>query len=241
MINGGGIRFAFFPFYQNNCIFSSNNASYGNDNGSYPYILRLSSSTLQNLNLNGTPHLKNISTGKTISTKLEIEICDMYYQRIDMPLKGFMFVDLIDENNRANFKKIEGITNLIVNNGSIIFDNLRVFSNPVNVTLILNFSCSFIKTDFNPILMLPIDIKPCETGEFYDEEFAFCTECPILTYSMDSKIDKCFACPEFCDCFGGMNISIYSGFWRPNIYSVNIQKCQPYEGSCLYEIYFDSY
>ena len=165
-INGGGIRFAFFPFYQFSCIFSSNKASYGNDNGSYPYLLRLSSSTLQTLNLNGTFHLKNISTGKTISTKLEIEICDMYFQRLDMPLKGFMFVDLIDEKNITNFKKIEGITNLIVNNGSIIFDNLRVFSNPVNITLLLNFSCSFIETDFNLMLLLPIDIKPCETGEF---------------------------------------------------------------------------
>ena len=81
ILNGGAIQFSNSPFLQKNCKFLQNKALYGENNGSYPLILRFSQKTI-NITKNSSK-IQNVPTGRLLEFPIEIEICDIYNQKIN--------------------------------------------------------------------------------------------------------------------------------------------------------------
>jgi len=250
-LNGGAIFFNKLPFYQTNCSFLDNQAIYGLDNGSYPLRMKLSDATLKNLN--DTYYLQNMPSGSVLPVSLEVEICDMYYQKIITSNDGFITINLLNGSTPSIYQDIEGTTVQKVQNGSAIFDHFLLFSDPVNITFYLKFSTALIDENVvninismlnletyeyfignsNYMMMIPIHIRACVPGEIYDTNISACSPCPVLSYSFDPSDIKCTECPVISDCFGGMNLSLHPGYWRSGIYSDIFHVCEPYGDSCL--------
>lgn len=212
--------------------------------------MKLSNSTLNSIN--NSYFLNNTPTGTVLPIILEVEICDMFKQKINTINSGYITVTL-SENAKANFQNIEGTTVQKIKNGSVIFDHLILFSDPVNITLYLKFSCNSIDQNifnfnlsllnnenyetisfgFNYMMILPVYIRSCLPGEIYDKNISVCSSCPVLSYSFNPTDTKCNECPIDSDCFGGMNFSLHPGFWRSSIYSDNYHQCEPFQESCM--------
>lgn len=245
--NGGAINFKNAPFLKENTVFRKNSAFYGKNNASYPLILRFSELTLNQTN--NISEINDAPTGKPLPIKIVIEIQDIYGEKIATLNQGFVYVRLVQANiNEKNyFKNLEGLTNQEIVNGTVIFDNLRVFSHPLNSSLELAFFSTLIDEDLdkNKFFVMndtfeniypfkvPIKLRDCLPGEIYDSKTASCSDCPLNTYSFSVKDSKCKECLTSTACFGGMNVSINPGFWRANIYSDRILACKPISKSCL--------
>lgn len=109
--------------------------------------------------------------------------------------------------------------------GSSYFDNLIIFSNPVNKILILQFSSPKVSENIekskyfymnNETYEYPLNIsiilRSCVSGEVYDDSLASCFACPLNTFSFDTRDKKCLECLPNINCFGGTNVSIDAGF-----------------------------
>lgn len=247
---GGAIFFTLSPFSVTNTTFVDNKAQYGPISGSYPLRMKLSNSTLKDLN--NSYFLNKSPTGTVLPIILEIEICDMFNQKINTINGGYIIVTLT-ENKEANFQNLEGTTVQKIKNGSVIFDHLILFSNPVNISLYLKFTCNAIdqnmlnfnlsflqiqnyetiSSGLNYLMILPVFIRSCLPGEIYDKNISVCSSCPVLSYSFDPEDTKCVECPINSDCFGGMNFSLHPGFWRSSIFSDNYHQCEPFQESCM--------
>ena len=252
---GGAIFFTKLPFYQNNCKFRNNQANYGIINGSYPFRLKLSDTTLNQTNY--TYFLSDMPTGVLIPITLQIEVCDMYLQKINTLNEGYITVNLLPDENFSGFQTIEGITVQKIINGTAIFDHLMFFSNPVNITHFLKFSSPIIDDSIfdltsrlmvmekyeilnksSYIMKLPIHLRECVPGEIYDLNNSICSICPVLSYSFNPLTEKCKECPLISDCFGGMNLSLHPGYWRSSIYSDLFVECEPFPESCLFNFLY---
>ena len=247
---GGAIFFTTSPFSATNTTFMDNKAQYGQISGSYPLRMKLSDSTLKTLN--NLYFLNNTPTGIVLPMILEIEICDLLNQKINTINSGYISVTLTG-NTEANFQNIEGATVQQIKNGSVIFDHLILFSDPVNITLYLKFTCNAIdqnmlnfnlsllqmqyyetiSSGLNYMMILPAYMRSCLPGEIYDKNISVCSSCPVLSYSLNPTDTKCTECPIVSDCFGGMNFSLHPGFWRSSIYSDNYHQCEPFQDSCM--------
>ena len=224
-LNGGAIFFSQLPFDQVNCSYINNQALYGKLNGSYPLRLKLSESTLKNLNY--SYFLSDMPTGVLFPISLEVEVCDMYFQKITTLNDGYITVNILANENFSGFQNIEGITVQKISNGTAIFDHLLIFSNPVNITNFLKFSSP--KIDEN-IFDLTLTLLQKENYEILN--------IPVLSYSFNPLNEKCLECPIISDCFGGMNLSLHPGYWRSNIYSELFLECEPFPDSCLFIFFF---
>lgn len=250
---GSCLFFELFPSYFENCTFYHNNASYGIKNGSYPYRLRLSQSTIDKAN---GSFLRNMPTGVFLPVSIEIEICDLFYQRISTLEQGFLGIKLLDLNNltqqKTNYSSVQGNLFAKISHGIATFEQITFFSNPTNITLGLAFftpliNQNFGKFDYNNIILseneyiimnsyfyvLPIQIRDCVPGEIYDFTIHSCSICPVNTFSLNKSDKKCSECYLSADCFGGNNVSLHPGFWRSGISSSIIHSCTPYPDSCL--------
>lgn len=123
------------PFLCNNCKFIRNKALYGENNGSYPLILKFSQNTL-NYTQNESK-IQNFPTGKTLDFPLEIEVCDKYNHKLNTLDDGFIFVNMriISENTTDVYMRLEGSSSQKIKNGSVFFENLIVFAKPLSVRL----------------------------------------------------------------------------------------------------------
>ena len=192
-------------------------------------------------------------TGVLIPISLEIEVCDIYLQKITTLNDGYITENLLNNATFSAFQTIEGITIQKIRNGTSIIDHLIDFSNPVNITHFLKFSSQKIdenlfnltdslmqKGNYETLnkssyfMNLPIHLRDCLPGEIYDQNNSICSSCPVLSYSFNPFDEKCNECPIFSDCFGGMNLSLHSGCWRSNIYSELFLQCEPFPESCLF-------
>ena len=229
-----------------------NSALYGSINASYPLRLKLSKATLSLLNDSNS--LMNMPTGILLPIDIEIEICDIYNQKITVLNDGFISLGLIQLNNTndINYQNIKGTLAIKIKNGSVIFNEIIIFSNPTDITLGLAFSSPLInqnlyKNQFNNInftsyeyildntyyFVLPTHIRNCIPGEIYDDSISSCSKCPTNTFSLSTNDFKCRDCYKYADCYGGMNLSLHIGYWRSSIYSDDIFPCEPYSDSCL--------
>ena len=257
-IMGAVLYFEIFPSNFENCSFLNNSASYGITNGSYPYRLRIAE-TMQHIT-NGS--LKNIPTGVYFPITIEIDICDIFNQKISILNDGFVLVKLVNlniTNQEVLYQNVKGNLDIKISNGSANFDQISLFSNPTNVTLGLAFSSTSInqnfgKVDYNTIklssneyildasyyFIIPTEIRPCIPGEIYDQSINSCSQCPTNTFSLNIEDLKCTGCYLTADCFGGMNLSLHPGYWRSGLFSPYVHNCQPYPESCLYKNFHEN-
>lgn len=249
--SGAVFSYDYSPITYSECIFLNNTANYGSISGSYPLKLKFSNSTQKELHSNA---LQNMSTGTPISLNLEVEICDIDNQKINILNNGFIVVQLIniDSSDEIIYQNIKGRLEAAISNGSAIFNQLIIFAKPLNANLTLAFSSPLInqnlgKIEYNLInnssneyiieksyyFTIPTTLRQCIPGEIYDEKISSCATCPSNTYSLNPKDYKCNECPLSADCYGGMNLSLHRGYWRSGLYSSIILKCEPYLDSCL--------
>ena len=255
-LGGASYYFDKFPLNHINCIFTNNSALYGDINGSYPIRLQLSEATMQKINYQYP--ISNMPSGIVIPIPIEIEVSDIYDQKINIINNGFISIGIKNlslTNNDINqcYQNIKGTINQKIVNGSAVFDHFMIFTNPVNITIILEISTPIInenlgKIDRNLInlttyediinnksyyLNIPINIRPCIIGEIYDDSINSCYSCPINTYSFNNLDTKCTECFLEAECYGGMNVSLHKGYWRSSAISTYIHHCEPNSDSCL--------
>lgn len=207
--------------------------------------LKLSAEYLLKIQLTNNSIIANLPSGRSLDFPIEVEICDIYSQKIVTMNNGLITARLIDinESSITSYKKLSGVTTQKITNGSAFFDNLVIFSNPVDTILALEFSSDLILKNIDNFdyfevkseytLEIPIEVRECLPGEIYDSLVSACFVCPLNYYSFDIKDKKCKECLLDMDCYGGMNVSLKSGYWRSNIYSDNILECKPNPESCL--------
>ena len=146
---GSCLFFELFPSYFENCTFYNNNASYGINNGSYPYRLKLSQSTIDRAN---GSILRNMPTGVFLPVSIEIEICDPFYQRISTLDEGFLKIKLLDLNltqEKINYTGVQGNLDAKISHGIATFNQITFFSNPTNITLGLAFFTPLINQNYD--------------------------------------------------------------------------------------------
>lgn len=247
-MNGASIFFEWNTFLCDNCSFINNSAIYGDENASYPLKMKLSDSNQKYLNSDF--ELLNISSGSLLPFDIEIEICDIYNQKISTLNNGFVSVKL-EADSSDDYVFLGGTRTVNIVNGLAIYNDLIMFSRPINLKLKLIFENSLINENLQKINVLEnqnsnelinnsqysfffwVKLRPCEVGEIYDEKLGFCSKCPSGSYSLNINDTKCNECPLFADCFGGANFSLHVGYWRSDIYSNLFHVCEPFADSCL--------
>lgn len=146
--------------------------------------------------------------------------------------------------------EITGTLNEFITNGEFTFDDIEMKAYPPNKTFNLT-----ILTDSTPIyypdfmlnitpneenetgiyaFVIPVYLRSCVIGEIYETIYQGCYECEYSKYSLNTSDEICNPCPDNAVCYGGKNISLYPGYWRSSITSLNIVQCTPYADSCLY-------
>ncbi len=81
--------------------------------------------------------------------------------------------------------------------------------------------------------MILVQLRNCLIGEIYEKNYQGCYECEYSKYSLSTVDEICNPCPDNAVCYGGKNVSVYSGYWRSSNTSLHIFKCLPYSESCL--------
>ncbi|CDW78582.1 UNKNOWN [Stylonychia lemnae] len=127
-------------------------------------------------------------------------------------------------------------------NGVVIFDSLKFYAEPGSKSVQFRVFSPNINSDKirqtyglpeSEIInyeLLSIDFNDCEIGEIKSDKM--CLKCEQGTYSISSSQTECQLCPEYAECFGGSDISVYSGYWRSSNTSLQIHKCLNPE-SCI--------
>ena len=76
-------------------------------------------------------------------------------------------------------------------------------------------------------------VRECIRGEIFQPTKNECYKCGKSYYSIDTKDQECKSCPLNAQCEGGDRIIVNEGFWRKNINSINIYKCNPISNPCI--------
>lgn len=147
----------------------------------------------------------------------------------------------MSENATDFYARFEGSSSQKIINGSASFENLIFFAKPLNINLELQFTSTLIneKTNYYSAkaakypFKINIALRSCIPGEIYDSKTASCILCPANTYSFNVKDKKCKECLSGTSCYGGSDVTVNTGYWRPNIFSEKVFKCRPFAGSCL--------
>lgn len=82
-------------------------------------------------------------------------------------------------------------------------------------------------------LIIPVYFRACLPGEIYDNETNTCIVCAKTRYSFNPFSNSCKLCPANAECLGGMQVSLREGYWRSDIFSDKIYKCEVPLKSCL--------
>lgn len=77
-----------------------------------------------------------------------------------------------------------------------------------------------------------IRLRECIPGEVYDEKVSNCVKCAPGTYAFYPTETECKACPPNAICYGGNNLSVFEGYWRPSKDSINISSCLHFKDNC---------
>lgn len=145
--------------------------------------------------------------------------------------------------------EISGTLNNFITTGKFSFGNIQIKSYPANKTFnltIITESTPIYYADFllnkTPneenesgiyTFVIPVYLRNCIIGEIYEHIYEGCYECEYSKYSFSTEDEVCNPCPDNAVCYGGKNISVYQGYWRSSITSINMIKCVPYAESCL--------
>ncbi len=78
-----------------------------------------------------------------------------------------------------------------------------------------------------------IQIRECIIGEIFRPEENICYPCPEHLYSLNTNDEDCKTCPEHAYCEGRNIINVKEGYWRKNVNSTAIYKCNEVSNPCL--------
>ena len=131
---------------------------------------------------------------------------------------------------------------------SFLFIDFQIIACPTSLVFLkfyanfqYNFSSSYY---FNPnslneniknsyYIFLPIKIKRCILGEFFNPKTTSCQICPEGYYTDFYDTLNCKICLENTDCAGGSNFEVKANYWKDQNYTENIYHYDNFVGNCL--------
>ena len=81
--------------------------------------------------------------------------------------------------------------------------------------------------------LFKIKFRNCSIGEIYMPDENICFPCPENKYSLNIYDKQCSICPDNAYCPGRNIIIVNTGYWRSNINSSKIYKCNEVSNPCL--------
>ena len=236
--SGGGFYWNNFLPVENECIFVGNEAPIGENK---------SSNTIKICLKQGPPSI--LFSGEMINDpkqNLSFIALDYYDQITETNEEStYLTLNFYANNSFLNISKFLGNDLGFFEMGTANYSKYGVITKPNN-TIELLFSTDLISY-FSPFIIpdnyhknydgqyyfaLNFSIRPCILGEIFSEKDYTCQACKINYYSLDLNDKGCKPCMPNAICHGGSSIEILSGFWRSDISSDAVYRCNILKYGC---------
>ena len=220
-MRGGAIAYDTYPPLLSGNYFEGNQAPYGDDIASYPKSLKLWTGNAWADQLT----IPLVASGQVYAGTLQFGIFDVEGKVIRTEDQATVVV----KSNTGGFTP-GGVTLKQFTNGRALIDGI-IFSGDPGV--VFNFTAvssalptSILESIFgieDPYFTLTAEFRECVSGEI--EQNNLCQVCPPERYALGVDQTICLDCMPEATCFGGKNISLDYGYWRPELDSDTIYEC----------------
>ena len=238
--SGGGYYWENSLPLEINCFFSGNTAPSGREK---------SSNAIKMFLLQGPPSV--LYSGEIVKDpmkNLSFVTLD-YYNQIVATESDFVYLTLnfYRKDEFFNNSKFLGDESANLQDGKAIYTEYGVKGKPNSTlelilwTSALPFFSPFLIPDQNHknysgqyYLALNFTLRPCILGEIFVEKDFTCQKCKPNYYSLDLKDKDCKECmpKTVATCLGGSSIQLLPGYWRSDILSDNVYRCNILKYGC---------
>lgn len=238
--SGGGFFWENSLPIENNCIFYNNSAFYGINKASNPIKIIM---------VAGENDL--LCSGEWIQMNDERNLSFLildYYNQVSNSFDDestYLSINFYEKNKYFNISKFLGDEFAKIEEGVVNFTRYGIKSMPnssigmILRTNLIPFFSPFLKTDDHHknyygqyYFAFNLTLRSCLVGEIFSEFDYSCLKCKPKFYSVELNSKECKECMPNAICHGGSSIEILPGYWRENVLSDKIYRCNILKFGC---------